>query len=108
MASEPRRPFYTDYAWAFDLIIDRPVRKECGAIADWLVDRGVLPGAEILDAGCGTGRYAIELGRRGYVVHGVDMSPELVDVARRGLGDSIRGVSFDVGDIADLAAGRYA
>jgi len=57
----PRRPFYTEYAWAFDLLIDRPVRKECAVIAAWLVDRGVLPGSEVLDAGCGTGRYALEL-----------------------------------------------
>jgi len=28
-----RRPFYAEYAWAFDLLIDRPVRKECAAIA---------------------------------------------------------------------------
>jgi len=77
-----RRPFYADYAWAFDLIIDRPVRKECAAIATWLIERSVLPGARLLDAGCGTGRYAIELARRGYAVHGIDLSPELVNVAR--------------------------
>jgi 2-polyprenyl-3-methyl-5-hydroxy-6-metoxy-1,4-benzoquinol methylase len=82
----PRRPFYTEYAWAFDLLIDRPVRKECAVIAAWLVERGVMPGSEILDAGCGTGRYAIELARRGYVVHGVDLSPDLIEVASlRGL-----------------------
>jgi hypothetical protein len=56
-----RRPFYAEYAWAYDLLIDRPVRKECAVIAGWLIDRGIPPGAEVLDAGCGTGRYAIEL-----------------------------------------------
>jgi 2-polyprenyl-3-methyl-5-hydroxy-6-metoxy-1,4-benzoquinol methylase len=96
-----RRPFYSEYAWAFDLLIDRPVRKECAAMAAWLVDRGVLPGSEILDAGCGTGRYAIELARRGYLVHGIDLSPDLIDVARQANGDG-RGVSFAVGDIAHL------
>ena len=43
-----RRPFYGEYAWAFDLLIDRPVRKECAVIAAWLTDRGVLPGARSL------------------------------------------------------------
>jgi 2-polyprenyl-3-methyl-5-hydroxy-6-metoxy-1,4-benzoquinol methylase len=66
------RPFYAEYAWAFDLLIDRPVEKECAVIVAWLVGRGILPGAEILDAGCGTGRYSRELARRGYIVHGVD------------------------------------
>jgi SAM-dependent methyltransferase len=108
MSETPRRPFYTEYAWAFDLLIDRPVRKECAVIAGWLVDRGVLPGSEILDAGCGTGRYAIELARRGYVVHGVDLSPELIEVARSANGEVHRGASFAVGDIAHLPPSRYA
>src|SRR6476469_5670439 len=97
-----RRPFYAEYAWAFDLLIDRPVRKECAAIVAWLIARGVLPGAEILDAGCGTGRYALELARRGYVVRGVDLSPELVDIATRASKESSGRVSFGVGDIAHL------
>jgi len=103
-----RRPFYTEYAWAFDLLIDRPVRKECAVIVAWLVDRGVLPGSEILDAGCGTGRYAIELARRGYVVHGMDLSPDLIEVAMRASGDVRPGVSFAVGDIAHVPPSRYA
>lgn len=108
MTEVMRRPFYTEYAWAFDLLIDRPVRKECAVVAAWLLDRGIVPGSEILDAGCGTGRYAIELARRGYVVHGVDLSPDLVDIAARAIGDSTGRVSFDVGDIAHLPASRYA
>jgi 2-polyprenyl-3-methyl-5-hydroxy-6-metoxy-1,4-benzoquinol methylase len=93
------RPFYTEYAWAFDLLIDRPVEKECDVIAAWLVGRGILPGAEILDAGCGTGRYSRELARRGYIVHGVDFSAELIEVAKGMVGDRTGGVSFAVADI---------
>jgi 2-polyprenyl-3-methyl-5-hydroxy-6-metoxy-1,4-benzoquinol methylase len=63
------RPFYGEYAWAFDLLIDRPVGQECGGIAAWFSERGVQPGATVLDAGCGTGRYAAELARRGYAVY---------------------------------------
>jgi len=100
-----RRPFYTEYAWAFDLLIDRPVRKECATIAQWLVERSVRPGAGLIDAGCGTGRYAIELARRGYAVTGVDASPELLAQAResaRGLAPLALSVSFVVGDILRL------
>jgi SAM-dependent methyltransferase len=99
------RPFYGEYAWAFDLLIDRPVQLECRTIAEWLAGRGVGAGATILDAGCGTGRYAIELSRLGYVIQGIDRSPELVAEAVR----SVRSVgastaSFSVGDILDCPA----
>ena len=101
-----KRPFYGEYAWAFDLLIDRPVQKECGVIASWLVERGVVPGARVLDAGCGTGRYAAELARRGYVVHGIDRSPELVAVATQSRGGR-RMLSFAVADILTLPPERY-
>ncbi len=102
-----RRPFYAEYAWAFDSIIDRPVRKECGTIVRWLVERGIQPGASVLDAGCGTGRYAIELARRGYVVQGIDRSPELIEVAVRASADGSGSVAFTVGDLLAKPATRF-
>ncbi len=36
----------------------------------------------VLDAGCGTGRVAIELARRGHDVVGVDVDPAMLEVAR--------------------------
>jgi SAM-dependent methyltransferase len=101
------RPFYGEHAWAYDLLIDRPIRKECNTIVTWLVERGVLPGAAVLDAGCGTGRYAIELARRGYLVHGVDRSAHLIAEAERSTADRSRSVSFTVGDILTPPASHY-
>ena len=43
MRERPRWPFYAEYAWAFDLLIDRPVRKECAAVASWLIAQGHGP-----------------------------------------------------------------
>jgi SAM-dependent methyltransferase len=37
----------------------------------------------VLDAGCGTGRVAIELARRGVDVVGVDGDPSMIETARR-------------------------
>jgi SAM-dependent methyltransferase len=45
--------------------------------------RGLEPPHSVLDAGCGTGRVAIELDRRGIAVVGVDLDDEMLDVARR-------------------------
>ena len=107
MSEALRRPFYAEYAWAFDLLIDRPVRRECDVITAWLIQRRVLPGASVLDAGCGTGRYAIELARRGYVVDGIDLSPELIGVARRSMVPRLGSVSFAVADLLTLKTDQY-
>ena len=107
MAERSSRPFYGEYAWAFDLLIDRPVARDCAAITAWLSERGVLPDATILDAGCGTGRYAGELARRGYTVEGVDRSPELIETAQQSLHGRGDSVSFRVGDILALPVARY-
>jgi SAM-dependent methyltransferase len=39
--------------------------------------------ASVLDAGCGTGRVARELARRGVAVDGVDIDEEMLETARR-------------------------
>src|SRR6202035_191540 len=36
----------------------------------------------VLDAGCGTGRVAIELSRRGYLVVGIDVDPVMLEAAQ--------------------------
>lgn len=43
---------------------------------------GLRPGMRVLDVGCGPGRHALELARRGLVVHGIDISERFVELAR--------------------------
>lgn len=50
-------------------------------------------GDRVLDVGCGTGRHALELARRGIEVHGIDVSERFVKIAlasaaRESAGDS--------------------
>jgi SAM-dependent methyltransferase len=40
------------------------------------------PGERVLDVGCGPGRHAHELARRGIRVHGVDISARFIEIAR--------------------------
>ncbi len=50
---------------------------------DFLVDAlSLTAGDRVLDAGCGPGRHAIELARRGIEVTGIDVSPEFLAIAR--------------------------
>jgi SAM-dependent methyltransferase len=97
------RPFYTSFAWAFDLLVERPVLSECEHIAAILSGRGVASDARLYDAGCGTGRYALGLARHGYRVTGLDLSPELIAIARQQPG--AKSVDFVVGDLTKPAPG---
>ncbi|MDQ1393443.1 MAG: hypothetical protein QOF30_2420 [Acidimicrobiaceae bacterium] len=56
----------------------------------------------VLDAGCGTGRVAIELAHRGVEVVGVDFDPSMLSTARR-LAPDVRWVDSD---LARLDLGR--
>jgi SAM-dependent methyltransferase len=53
----------------------------------------------VLDAGCGTGRVAVELARRGVTVVGVDNDPDMIDAARAKAPD----LRWVVADLATLA-----
>ncbi len=98
------RPFYQEFAWAYDLIIAGPVHSRCDFWQHAVSQRGVPPGSNVLDAGCGSGSYAIELARRGYVVTGLDASAPLLAIARQKAAAACVCVAFQVGDIRNLPA----
>lgn len=59
----------------------------------FLVDAlGLEPGHRVLDVGCGPGRHAHALARRGIAVHGVDISERFVELARA---DAPAGATFE-------------
>jgi SAM-dependent methyltransferase len=62
----------------------------------------VLRPSSVLDAGCGTGRVAIELARRGIDVVGVDLDGSMIATARR----LAPGLTWLVGDLTDFDLGR--
>ncbi|WP_426572322.1 class I SAM-dependent methyltransferase [Aquihabitans sp. McL0605] len=66
----------------------------------FLVDAlGLQPGMRVLDVGCGPGRHAHALGRRGIEVHGIDISERFVELARA---DAPAGVTFERLDARSL------
>jgi ubiquinone/menaquinone biosynthesis C-methylase UbiE len=57
-----------------------------------------LPAGRALDAACGTGRHARRLVELGHTVTGVDITHEMLEVARA----SVPGAKFDEGDLMAL------
>jgi ubiquinone/menaquinone biosynthesis C-methylase UbiE len=75
------------------------------ALEPWL---DIKPNTRVLDVGCGVGRWSSMLAQRGAHVTGMDLSPTMINEAKRraeadGLGDRCR---FLVQDLAQLDAGE--
>lgn len=69
---------------------------------------GLGEGMRVLDVGCGPGRHALALARRGIAVHGVDLSDTFVALARQVAEAEGLPATFQVLDVRDLAfAGEY-
>jgi len=65
------------------------------------------PGARLLDVGCGYGRHAIPLARRGYAVTGLDLSRASLRVARRSAREAGLRVRWLRRDMRDIPAADY-
>lgn len=67
---------------------------------DYLISTlGLHAGDRVLDVGCGPGRHAHELARRGIRCHGIDISQTFVDLATRHAPD---GATFERKDAREL------
>ena len=58
---------------------------------------------QILDIGCGTGRHAIELSKRGYIVTGIDLSESQLKRAREKASEQNLSINFEKCDARKLA-----
>lgn len=78
-------------------------RRACAVL-----DAHLPPAARVLDLGGGPGRYSIEFARRGHRVVLADLSPELLEAARRRISEA--GVTSQIESIDEVDArdlGRY-
>jgi len=61
------------------------------------------PGQPILDVPCGFGRHSLELTRRGYRMTGVDVSTEMLDVAKSLATEAKADIRWRAAEMRDLA-----
>lgn len=75
-------------------------------LLDWLPED--LSGRRILDAGCGTGAFAVEVARRGATVVAIDLSSTLVNLARDRMPAELKDqIEWRSGDMLDPALGHF-
>jgi magnesium-protoporphyrin O-methyltransferase len=75
-----------------------------GLLLSWLP--ADMTGLRLLDAGCGTGALAVEAARRGARVVAIDVSAQLVGVARERAPQDLA-IDWQVGDMLSPALGRF-
>jgi SAM-dependent methyltransferase len=73
--------------------------QEVGFLVDAL---GLAPGGRVLDVGCGPGRHALALARRGITVHGIDRADAFLDLARAEAERGDLSATFEHLDVRDL------
>jgi 2-polyprenyl-6-hydroxyphenyl methylase/3-demethylubiquinone-9 3-methyltransferase len=81
----------------------RPLHDLNPARLRYVADRVALRGARVLDVGCGAGLLSEALAGEGAEVTALDLSPELIDVARLHLLESGRRVDYRLVSVEDLA-----
>jgi SAM-dependent methyltransferase len=84
---------YEEDAELYDIAFDWDVEEE----VDWLVERLRRP-RSVLEPGCGSGRMLDAFERRGIGVVGLDLSPQMVELAQRRLGGRGEVVHADMTD----------
>ena len=98
------RHHFTD-AEAYDRHAARLFRRMYWTVAEDVATTAP-DGGRVLDAGCGSGRLAIEIAKRrpDLRLHGIDLEPGMVGVARRNaeLQNVAHRVEFTVADLTDL------
>lgn len=101
---------FADYAHYYDLLYrDKDYAGEVDHVAS-LLQKYAPAATSLLELGCGTGHHAELLAGKGYRVHGIDRSDDMLqDASRRleKLPEPLRSnLSFSAGDVRDLSLGR--
>jgi SAM-dependent methyltransferase len=100
-STAPRGDEY-DARWKSLADAGKNIHGEADLVESILAESG---GHSILDAGCGTGRVAIELANRGFVVAGVDADAGML-AAARAKAPELRWIEADLADLSAAEVDR--
>lgn len=97
---------FAEYSRCYDLLYaEKDYHAEAVYVAQHI--RAVTERAStILELGCGTGKHAQHFGPEGFAVHGVDLSSEMIEIARSNQRVDLLDQTFEVGDVRSIRLGR--
>ena len=77
--------FKKDYSLLYDVIYSKKNYKAEANFISQIIKKFHSPNINILDIGCGTGEHTLELLKKGYKVTGIDLSNEMLKIAKKKL-----------------------
>jgi SAM-dependent methyltransferase len=95
------------YAGYYDLLYqDKDYEAEVEYVCDLLEKQGIK-GGSILELGCGTGKHAEYFAKKGYTIHGIDLSPRMVELANKNKAENLeQQLCFELGDVRTYRNGK--
>jgi len=98
--------YYDVMAPYYDTLVPRDIEGVCDSLEEILKRHNQKK--EILDLGCGTGRFTIALAKRGYKITGLDICDEMLKIARENSKKRNIKIKFIKGDIRNFKLKRKA
>lgn len=92
---------FQDYAYYYNSFYkDKDYESEAETVAN-ILQKYKKDIKNIINLGCGTGKHDIALSNRGYCCKGIDISPLMIDIAKKNSALSGDRVEYEVADIRD-------
>lgn len=97
------KPIFDDTAQKYDSWYDTPTGRAVDHVEHQVFASLFKPnGKKILEIGCGTGLYTLRMAEQGFDITALDISPEMMKIAREKIQKSGKEARFILGDIKEL------
>ncbi len=97
---DKKTSIFNKYSQYYDLLYkDKDYKGETDYIESLINKYSQNQVKTILDLGCGTGRHDSLLTERGYTVTGIDLSEQMIEIARKNESEKLH---FQVGDVRNI------
>lgn len=90
---------FKDYAYYYNTFYQDKDYKAEALQVECLMKKYGMNNSTIINFGCGTGKHDIELTRLGYQCTGIDVSPLMIDIAKKNVEQENMCIDFSVEDI---------